>query len=78
MPRLTRRGSNSSLPNGTPPRLCIGAYAVPATSPASFDELLAGVSPLEILIAAIVPAVPLGTMASLGVGRSGLAALEEK
>ena len=55
---------------------CIGAYLAVSTRPASFDELLAGVSQLEIFIAGIVPAVLFGTMASLGVGRSGLADIE--
>jgi len=57
---------------------CLGAYGAVVTRPASFDQLLAGVSPLEIFIAGIVPALLLGTMASLGVGRSGLAELEKK
>ena len=57
---------------------CLGAYGAVVTRPASFDQLLAGVSPLEIFIAGIVPALLLGTMASLGVGRSGLADMEHE
>ena len=57
---------------------CIGADVAVTTRAASFEQLLDGVSPLEIFIAGIVPAVLFGTMASLGVGRSGLAELEKK
>jgi hypothetical protein len=56
---------------------CLGAYTAVARRPTSFAVFLASVSQLEVFIAGIVPAILFGTMASFGVGRSGLADLRK-